>query len=679
MNPTTTLACAALILTCCSAVAAEYHVATHGDDGAPGGADRPWRSVSKAVGAARAGDTVHIHGGTYAFDRASVAASGTATAPITFTAAQGESPVIQSSSFDITDRQWIVIRGLTFRGPKQLPASWQDLPTRVMEEPGLRITPGESWSTREAKVRRKYATFMGILDHWSSGQTKGISVHRSHNITLIGNTVSHHTRGVLVGEASSSITIVGNTVRYCQWGIQSWAPSGSVAISDSLVQGNTAEQCWDHGIFIYGRPQRTTVTGNTARNHAVNGIGLQAGAQDCALRGNHIESGGFYSETMRAPGASAISVYGLGSGCVVDANYCAYWQDWTHYDGNGIIIDTTSNHVLVTNNLCYRNMGSGITQTLSPGSSIINNTCVENGWNTTHAYNGVGIRFAKTVDVGATVANNILCRNSRGGLMAADLFRHARVDANVYDLVPGTPVMRNGYSAGYATIEATRAATGYETRGCVGDPRFVDAAAGDYRLTAGSIAEAAADSTLSPLKDRVGLRRGAQPDCGAYERLVDLFDELRVDFKPATSPTLPGWMADGGEVYGDRAGGFIYGWSADISADARDRNLDSNQLRDALLQVQRWGGAPTWELAVRDGTYQVRLVCGDAGYTNSEYRMDVEGVRVVDARPTSSNRFCEGAVTVEVRDGRLTLSNAAGSINNKVCYLEIIRVPVADG
>jgi hypothetical protein len=76
-------------------------------------------------------------------------------------------------------------------------------------------------------------------------------------------------------------------------------------------------------------------------------------------------------------------------------------------------------------------------------------------------------------------------------------------------------------------------------------------------------------------------------------------------------------------------------------------------------------------MAVPNGTYRVHLVSGDPTQVNSVFRVNVEGVLVVNGTPTSANRWVEGTATVTVSDGRLTISNATGASNNKVNYLDI--------
>ena len=42
-----------------------FHVADHGHDDNPGSAAAPWRSLQRAAGAVRPGDTITIHAGLY--------------------------------------------------------------------------------------------------------------------------------------------------------------------------------------------------------------------------------------------------------------------------------------------------------------------------------------------------------------------------------------------------------------------------------------------------------------------------------------------------------------------------------------------------------------------------------------------------------------------------------------
>ena len=149
---------------------------------------------------------------------------------------------------------------------------------------------------------------------------------------------------------------------------------------------------------------------------------------------------------------------------------------------------------------------------------------------------------------------------------------------------------------------------------------------------------------------------------------------IRINFQPASAAVPAGSLPDGGLVFGSRGNGQSYGWTADNTAQARDRNSGTSpdQRYDTLNHLQKDGNPDAvWEIAVPNGTYGVRVVSGDAGYYDSVFRTSVEGVLTVNGTPTSSARWVEGAATVTVTDGRLTLRSAAGASNNKVCFIEI--------
>ncbi len=148
----------------------------------------------------------------------------------------------------------------------------------------------------------------------------------------------------------------------------------------------------------------------------------------------------------------------------------------------------------------------------------------------------------------------------------------------------------------------------------------------------------------------------------------------RVNFQPAASPVPAGYQPDGGAVYAARGNGNTYGWNADNSAQARDRNAANapDQRYDTLNHLQK-PAVPNavWEIGVPNGTYSVRIVSGDASNFDSVFRLNAEGTLAVSGTPTSATRWIEGTVSVVVSDGRLTISNGSGASNNKICFVEI--------
>jgi hypothetical protein len=133
-----------------------------------------------------------------------------------------------------------------------------------------------------------------------------------------------------------------------------------------------------------------------------------------------------------------------------------------------------------------------------------------------------------------------------------------------------------------------------------------------------------------------------------------------------------GYLPDYGLPYGDRSNGFSYGWSRDITADARDRNSANSrgdQRYDTLIHFQK-GADAIWEIAIPNGKYDVLILSGDPDNTDQTNTLDVENVIVVDPNGQSGN-WDKFNVVVTVADGRLTVKPAPGSSNAKIAFLEI--------
>jgi hypothetical protein len=148
---------------------------------------------------------------------------------------------------------------------------------------------------------------------------------------------------------------------------------------------------------------------------------------------------------------------------------------------------------------------------------------------------------------------------------------------------------------------------------------------------------------------------------------------FKVNFQPVASPVPVGYIADAGQVFGDRGNGLSYGWNQNATSFTRDRNLNADQAKDTLIHTQLFGSR-TWEVAVPNGAYQIHIVSGDPGFFDSVYKVNAENVLVVNGTPTNGNRFIEGTQTVIVTDGKLTISNASGSVNNKLDFVEVTPV-----
>src|SRR4051812_13815738 len=146
--------------------------------------------------------------------------------------------------------------------------------------------------------------------------------------------------------------------------------------------------------------------------------------------------------------------------------------------------------------------------------------------------------------------------------------------------------------------------------------------------------------------------------------------DLYLKFQPAASGVPSGYLADSGKTYADRGNGFTYGWNLDNSPATRERNHNADQRYDTFIHTQAYG-TRTWEVAVPNGQYVVHLVAGDPDFYNSFFKFSVEGVVAINGTADGAHRFLEDTVTANVTDGKLTIANATGAMNNKIAFLEI--------
>src|SRR5205807_9817969 len=136
-----------------------------------------------------------------------------------------------------------------------------------------------------------------------------------------------------------------------------------------------------------------------------------------------------------------------------------------------------------------------------------------------------------------------------------------------------------------------------------------------------------------------------------------------------------------GLAYGDRGGGLSLGRKQGNTGNALDRNssVAPDERYDTLSQMQKLSNPQaTWKIAVPNGTYSVHVVSGDPSKTNSIYKINVNGVLVVSGTPTSSKRWIEGTASITVTTGFVTVTNATGSNNNKIDYIDITQSSAPD-
>ncbi len=146
----------------------------------------------------------------------------------------------------------------------------------------------------------------------------------------------------------------------------------------------------------------------------------------------------------------------------------------------------------------------------------------------------------------------------------------------------------------------------------------------------------------------------------------------------ATPPT--GYSADYGQAFDTTRGyGWVDGAGTPLSlvGNGRERNAVTDKRFDTFMHMQLPAGssgvtAPgAWKAAVPNGTYSVTVAAGDPSYFDSHSVVNVQGQKVIDFTPTTSNRQVNNTITVEVATGFLTV-DAIGGTNTKIDFLDAV-------
>lgn len=153
---------------------------------------------------------------------------------------------------------------------------------------------------------------------------------------------------------------------------------------------------------------------------------------------------------------------------------------------------------------------------------------------------------------------------------------------------------------------------------------------------------------------------------------------LYVNFQPAGSPAVSGYLADNGLVYGERGGGQAFGWSQAVTMQDRDATTASD-LYETHAEIPA-NQARTWSIRVPNGTYAVTVSVGDAGGTinDTNNTVTVEGTPFWNALPLQNDEFAQQTQLVTVSDGRLTMVVGSGSATSPAAlnFIELVSVPV---
>ncbi len=144
---------------------------------------------------------------------------------------------------------------------------------------------------------------------------------------------------------------------------------------------------------------------------------------------------------------------------------------------------------------------------------------------------------------------------------------------------------------------------------------------------------------------------------------------VKINFQPPDVDEPSDYLVDIGLAYANRESGLNYGWLDGDNDETRVREGQSDLRYATLNHMQKDDIPRIWELKVPNGTYEVFLVMGDAGYTDQLNFVRLENLVLSD--PDGEDYFDEYSASVRVDDGRLTIQPTSQSSNAKLCFIEI--------
>lgn len=446
-------------------------VAPSGNDASAGTESAPFRTVAKALAVVQPGEAVFLKSGTYPERLKLEERGGSASKALTLRAAPGATPIIKGGSGSGTTM--IDVRG----------AYWR------IEGLTVDVAGSASFAVLWRGSGSHHGVLRGsTLKNGTAGAGANVSESAS-DVLIEDNTIHNFNRngddshGVIVQTTARNVVVRGNDIHHNSGdAVQCIGPEGGATLSGTpfdnlLVEDNDLHENRENGVDIK-TCTRVTLRGNRIWGHHVSstskgeGVVVHLSARDVTLEDNEFYGNG------RAINVGGVRVNAPPTNVVIRRSRLHDGSTSSGDEGSGIRVDTSVN-VTVQHNTVW-NM---------PG------ICFIFGHGDSGPSQGMDAR--DNVFSGCGLALRV--GSGRSG---------AVVDGNLYSALSGSARFRlDGMDLDFA---GWRGATGLDRNSLERAPGFVDAAAGDFRLTATSPARDAG-VTLG------GTFCGEGPDIGALE------------------------------------------------------------------------------------------------------------------------------------------------------------------
>lgn len=461
------------------AMARTYFVACspNASDENSGTSPRPLRSIGVAIRLAIPGDIISVRSGDYRNEDTGygvgvipVLKSGTPSEPIRIRSTRNNRAIVRK--FLVQNRSDLIIEGFDLRGEDfcDLPG-WQAMPTIVRDVNECSERPDFSlpYETRQSQIESEFAVYFDQLDRL--GFEIGIDLESCKRIRVVDNLIAGYFAGIQ-SRGCLDLRLHRNRIQECTNGIFTFYSDDSDApgLLRSSIRFNQISQCLDNGIDIRAASRWVTIQDNQVSFSGRSHISLQDGTSRCTVLNNALVDGGFYSETMKYPGSSAISLRGVGSRNEVTKNLVRGQVDYTGIDGNGIIVDfaPAGTRNSIRSNVSEHNMGAGLNLTASPGTVVADNVFAFNGDGATERRRGAGIKISRDEDLDNTIVRNLFLGNRAAGILSSDTINQQRLINHNWYFVDSEPLIWDGFNDGdqeYHSLEEVQLYTNWESRG----------------------------------------------------------------------------------------------------------------------------------------------------------------------------------------------------------------------
>jgi outer membrane protein assembly factor BamB len=156
-----------------------------------------------------------------------------------------------------------------------------------------------------------------------------------------------------------------------------------------------------------------------------------------------------------------------------------------------------------------------------------------------------------------------------------------------------------------------------------------------------------------------------------YHVVKTLPQQANVNFQHPGMPVPEGYLVDSGQTFRPQPSGYFYGWTRNM----RDRLAGRGDAHDPLRNTFIHCMADTaWEVEVENGRYEVTVAVGETFYGQERATIFVEGIEFCKDLQLPRKEVREITHTVDVQDGRLTLTSHEDNRINKATRLNHLRL-----